>query len=97
MGRFWKAVIPARAFRLERGDDAHAHYAFGGARIHHLFCRTCGIKSFARGRAEGIGDFVAINIACLDATADELAGAPVRYENGRSDDWASRPAEIRHL
>jgi hypothetical protein len=32
-----------------------------------------------------------------DATADELARAPVRYENGRSDDWESRPAEIRYL
>ena len=100
-GRFWKAVVPAAAFRLVEGEDALADYQFGGATgagIHHLFCSRCGVKSFARGHLEGFGDFVAVNVACLDdATDRELAEAPVIFQNGRADDWSSPPAETGYL
>jgi hypothetical protein len=44
------------------------------------------------------GRFYAINVACLDnATDEELAQAPVTYENGRNDRWDQAPAETRHL
>jgi hypothetical protein len=40
----------------------------------------------------------AINIACLDGAMDEeLAEAPVQFENGRNKDWESPPAESRLL
>src|ERR1700753_489673 len=41
------AFVPAPQFKLERGDDALTDYQFGKKRIHHLFCKTCGIRSFA--------------------------------------------------
>ena len=91
--RFWKAIV-----RLKQGADALADYTFGSRSIHHLFCRNCGIKQFGRGRLDEIGDFVAINVACLDdAAPEELAQAPVRCEDGRNDAWDSPPAEIWHL
>ena len=43
------------------------------------------------------GDFTAVNVACLDADASELANAPVRVSDGRNDNWESPPAETRHL
>ena len=44
------------------------------------------------------GDFVCINIACLDdVTPAEFARAPVRYENGTDDDWSHPPAVTGHL
>lgn len=44
------------------------------------------------------GDFFAISIACLDdTTTGELAAAPVRFEDGRNDNWESPPAATRHL
>jgi hypothetical protein len=44
------------------------------------------------------GDYVSINIACLDKVTDQvLAGLPVRYAHGRDNDWMNAPAKIRHL
>jgi hypothetical protein len=43
-------------------------------------------------------EFVAVALACLDdARTEELLAAPVRYLDGRADQWASAPAETRHL
>jgi hypothetical protein len=99
--RFWKAVIKADAFELIKGEDALTDYQFDGgtgAGIHHLFCSRCGVKPFGRGHLEELGDFYAVNVACLDdATDQELAGAPVSYQDGRHNNWRSPPAETRHL
>lgn len=98
-GRFWKAIAKADAFRLLQGEDMLADYTFGSGMIHHRFCRQCGIKPFGRGHMEELGGtFYGVNLAWLDdATPAELAAAPVLYEDGRHDDWASAPAETRHL
>ena len=90
--RFWKAIVPAADLRLERGEEALADYGFGSNNIHHRFCRTCGVKVFGQGHLDEIGDFFGVNLACLDdATAEELSRAPVRYEDGRHDNWDSPP------
>lgn len=98
-GRFWKAIVKAGAFKLAEGTDDLSNYQFASRSIHHFFCRHCGIKTFGKGHLEALGgDFYAINVACLDdATPEELAQAPVQFEDGRHDDWGSQPAEIRHL
>ncbi|MET1027569.1 MAG: GFA family protein [Dongiaceae bacterium] len=97
--RFWKAIVKADAFRLRHGQEDLTDYRFGSETIHHLFCRHCGVKSFARGQIEALGGtFYAINLACLDdASPDELTAAPIIYEDGRRDNWQSPPADIRHL
>ena len=98
-GRFWKAIAKAGAFRLEAGKGSLSDYSFGNGGIRHRFCCRCGVKPFGQGRmAELGGTFYAVNLACLDdASPAELAAAPVTYEDGRQDDWASTPAETRHL
>lgn len=97
--RFWKAVIKADAFRLRQGKEALSVYQFGNNSIHHFFCSHCGIKPFGRGHLDELGgEFYAINVVCLDnATTEELAEAPVCYEDGRNNRWESPPAETRHL
>jgi hypothetical protein len=97
--RLWKGFVRAKDFRLLQGEDALGDYQFAGREIHHRFCRTCGTQPFANSSLEQLGgDFYAINIGCLDdATEDELARAPITYEDGRRDDWNHPPAVTKHL
>jgi hypothetical protein len=97
--RAWGALIKPAAFRLLAGADALSDYQFASKQGHHLFCKHCGLRPFGRGHVPEIGgDFVSINVACLDQVPDaELAVLPVRYSNGRDNDWMHQPAETRHL
>jgi hypothetical protein len=92
--RFWKAFVKADAFRLLEGEDIPTGYKFAPNAIHHLFCSRCGVKAFGSGDIEQLGGkFYAINVACLDDAMDEeLAQAPVTYENGRNDRWTKPPS-----
>ncbi len=76
------AFAPLDEFVLERGGDALADYQFGKRNVHHFFCRTCGIRSFSRGRPPGGGEMVAVNVRCLDGV--DPASVPVRHFDGKS-------------
>ena len=97
--RHWGVLVKPDAFRLLAGEDALSNYQFGSNGMHHLFCKHCGGRPFGRGHLDVLGgDFYSVNVACLDeVTDDELASAPVRYADGRSNNWQSPPAETRHL
>jgi hypothetical protein len=97
--RNWNVIIKPDAFRLISGADALSDYQFGSKAGHHLFCRTCGVRSFERGYIEQIGgDYVSIKVASLDdVPPQELIDAPVKYANGRDNSWWTPPAETRHL
>lgn len=53
-------------FTLAAGEGELVDYQFNRKVIHHLFCRTCGIESFGRGRTPDGAESVAINVRCLD-------------------------------
>lgn len=74
--------VPAADFELVSGEEALADYQFGQKRIHHLFCRTCGVESFARGTAPDGAAMVAVNVRCLDGV-DPAALDPAPFD-GRS-------------
>jgi len=64
-GALW-AFVKAPQFKLLQGEDALTDYQFGQKKIHHLFCRSCGIGSFSRGVAPDGEAMFAINVNCLD-------------------------------
>ncbi len=43
------SFVPATQFKLLSGEDSLTDYQFNKKAIHHLFCKVCGVKSFARG------------------------------------------------
>jgi hypothetical protein len=60
------AFAPRSAFTLLRGEGATTEYQFNKHVIHHLFCTTCGVQSYATGRTPDGSEMVAINVNCLD-------------------------------
>jgi hypothetical protein len=96
--RLWGAIVIPEMFRLLSGDDQLSDYYKPGGAVHHVFCRHCGVRSFERGHLDELGgDYVTINVACLDIEPAELASSPLIHMDGRNNKWFSPPAEIRHL
>ncbi|HEX4712321.1 GFA family protein [Phenylobacterium sp.] len=98
-GRIWGAMVKPEAFRLTAGEEALSDYQFGSLQGHHRFCRTCGVRTFGHGYVAEIGGaYYSIALSALDdLDPRELAEAPVRYVDGRHDNWWNEPAETRHL
>jgi hypothetical protein len=97
--RNWNVIIKPSAFRLQSSESELSNYQFGSKVGHHLFCRYCGVRSFARGHVKEIGgDYVAVQLAALDnVDLAELIAAPIRYTDGRNNHWENVPTETRHL
>jgi hypothetical protein len=58
-------------FKLLSGEDAITEYQFNKKLIHHPFCATCGIQSYAYGKGPGGKDMVMLNVRCLDGVDPE--------------------------
>ncbi|CAG9933993.1 hypothetical protein [Candidatus Nitrotoga arctica] len=59
--RNWNAIIKPDAFQLQFDESNLRDYQFDHKVGHHLFCKHCGVRSFARGYVEEIGgDYVSI-------------------------------------
>jgi len=97
--RGWGVTVKPEAFRLLSGKHDLSDYQFGTLSMQHLFCKHCGVHSFGRGYLDVLGgEFFSVQLACLDnADVGELIEAPIRYSDGRHNNWMSAPAETRHL
>ena len=75
------AFVPGASFALQSGEDHLKDYLFNKKHIHHLFCTTCGVRSFARGATPDGGTMVAVNVRCLDdVDVDKLT---IRHYDGK--------------
>lgn len=73
------AFLPASRFKLLTGEASLSDYQFNKKIIHHLFCKSCGVRSFSRGKGPDGSDMVAINVRCLD-DIDLSKITPVPYD-----------------
>jgi hypothetical protein len=95
--RTWMAFVGGDAFRLVAGKDELRDYQFGAMKLHHPFCKHCGVRLFGRGQDEAGRDIYAVRLSCLDdAAPEELLGGPVQFFDMRHDSQKP-PAETRHL
>jgi hypothetical protein len=69
-------------FELLAGEDATTDYLFNKGVIHHLFCSTCGIKSYATGTTADGKKMFAVNVRCLDGV--DLSQLTITKVDGRS-------------
>ena len=96
--RAWLAAVPGASFRLLAGEDRLQDYQFGPKRLHHPFCKSCGVRPFSRGQDTKGNPFYAVRVNCLDGVdAKAFAEAPVKYFDMLHDDPKTPPAETRHL
>lgn len=97
--RAWKAFVKPASFRLAAGSEKAKGYHKHPQAPLKYHCPECGVRTHELGSADYMGgDFVAIFLAALDDVEPaELIAAPVRYSDGRNNNWQNPPAETRHL
>lgn len=81
LGAVW-AFTPKQSFRLTAGEGKQGDYQFNKHRLHHRFCPTCGIESYAEAKGPDGKDMVAVNLRCV-AGIDVSQLSPKQYD-GRS-------------
>jgi hypothetical protein len=84
-------IVPESRFRLLSGQDKLSTYKFNTGVAEHLFCSTCGIKSFYRPRSNPDG--WSVNARCLD-DPDSL---DIRIEAFDGRNWEANAAALAHL
>lgn len=91
MTGFLHLIVPASRFRLIAGKDRLTEYTFNTGTAKHLFCKTCGVKSFYVPRSNPDG--WSVNLRCLDD--GDLPAAEINAFDGRN--WEANAAALAHL
>ncbi|WP_102798838.1 GFA family protein [Bowmanella denitrificans] len=68
-------------FTLKSGEQQLSEYLFNNKAIRHLFCKTCGVESFAYGNMPDGSQTVAINVNCLAGVEPRALNS--QHVNGR--------------
>jgi hypothetical protein len=83
---FLHLIVPAERFKLLKGGDALTSYTFNTGVAKHLFCSTCGVKSFYVPRSHPGG--FSVNARCIDSgTIQSITVSPFNgreWEKGRA-------------
>jgi hypothetical protein len=91
MTGFIHVIVPESRFRLVRGAERLTTYTFNTHTARHLFCATCGVKSFYRPRSNPDG--WSVNARCLD----EGAGVEVTITDFDGRNWELHADTLAHL
>ncbi len=76
------SFTPCEKFHLMSGEGNLTEYLFNKHKIRHVFCKTCGIQSFAYGELPDGTLMAAVNANCLDGV--EPRELKAHHVDGRS-------------
>jgi hypothetical protein len=91
MTGFVHIIVPKSRFRLSTDEAALTTYTFNTGVAQHLFCKTCGVKSFYQPRSNPDG--WSVNARCLDSTE----GVELNIEAFDGRNWEANAAALAHL
>lgn len=86
MTGFLHVMVPHADFELLIGRGALASYRFGTGAAEHLFCATCGVKSFYQPRSHA--ECWSLNARCLDQAVE------LEIERFDGKNWDSAAASL---
>lgn len=84
-------IVPRSRFRLLSGEDNLATYTFDTHEAKHLFCKTCGIKSFYIPRSHPDG--ISVNVRCIE----EVTIKSMTVEQFDGKNWEANIDKLRPL
>ena len=79
---FVLTFVPPAQFKLLKGDGDVSEYRFNKKVIQHLFCKHCGVESFARGMMPDGSPVVMVNLRCVPQV--DVAKLSVQHYDGKS-------------
>jgi len=91
--RWWSVAVKPEGFRSIAGEGTLSKGRSG-------FCPSCGVIPYGWVDAAEWNDgaYVSVNVAALDdLDPRELLAAPVKYCDGRNDNWWHPPEITAHL
>ena len=88
---FIHVIVPESRFRLTKGAERLTEYTFNTHTARHLFCATCGVKSFYRPRSNPDG--WSVNARCLDDTD----GLTLEIDEFDGRNWELHADTLAHL
>lgn len=91
MTGFEHLIVPGPHFTLLGDPGALRTYTFNTGTAKHLFCATCGIKSYYVPRSNPDG--FSINLRCVDRSSFEA----IDYEDFDGQNWEQHGAALAHL
>ena len=83
-------IVPKSKFSLKKGKNNLSTYTFDTGVAQHLFCKTCGIKSFYIPRSNPNG--IDVNVRCLTPPPREL-----RIEDFDGQNWELNAHSLSYL
>ena len=83
-------IVPKSKFKLSKGEDNLTNYTFDSGEAKHLFCKTCGIKSFYIPRSNPDG--ISVNPYCLKPKPKEII-----IEEFDGVNWEKNAHKLVHL
>ncbi|MCC2655605.1 MAG: hypothetical protein K0Q76_713 [Panacagrimonas sp.] len=91
MTGFQHLIVPGARFTLLTDPAGIGTYTFNTGTARHLFCRTCGIKSYYVPRSNPDG--FSVNLRCVDRAGFDS----IEFEDFDGRNWEQHGASLSHL